>query len=226
MFTGIIEEIGNLKHITRSGQALILTIEARRILEDVKLGDSIAVNGVCLTVVRFTAASFSVDVMPETYRKTTLKDLAPGSPVNLERAMPANGRFGGHLVQGHVDSQGIIQERYDEDNAVVFRIEPTDSSKMKYMVSTGSIALDGISLTIVHAGERDFTVSIIPHTLKETILHGKHPGDKLNIECDFMGKYIERFMSFPHADAALSTNRGGGRQPLTMAFLSEHGFTS
>ncbi|WP_166239257.1 riboflavin synthase [Paenibacillus turpanensis] len=226
MFTGIIEEIGRLKRISRKGQAMVITVEARKVLEDVHLGDSIAVNGVCLTVVEFDASSFSVDVMPETFRKTTLKDLQPGSPLNLERAMAANGRFGGHIVQGHVDSQGVIKERYEEDNAVVFRIEPVKQETLKYIVTTGSITLDGISLTVVLAGDRDFTVSIIPHTLKETVLQHKYAGDALNIECDFVGKYIERFLQFgqDRGDQGTHSRRSSGR--MTMEFLAENGFTS
>ncbi|UUZ79507.1 riboflavin synthase [Paenibacillus sp. P26] len=136
MFTGIIEEIGTLRRIAKQGQAMVLTIGARRILEDVKLGDSISVNGVCLTVIAFDAHSFTVDVMPETFRRTNLERLATGSPVNLERAMAMNGRFGGHIVQGHVDSTGLITARTAEENAVVFRIAPRDTGILKYIIPT------------------------------------------------------------------------------------------
>jgi riboflavin synthase len=223
MFTGIIEEIGRMRRIVRQGQSMMLTIEASRTLEDVKLGDSIAVNGVCLTVVAFDAASFTVDVVPSTFRQTTLRRLSPGDPVNLERAMAANGRFGGHIVQGHVDTPGRIVLRQAEENAVVFRIEPEEASFMKYMIPHGSVALDGISLTVVHVAETSFTVSIIPHTLAETALQYKQAGDAVNIECDLLGKYIERLLSFRDsgaAKAAVPFGSGG----MTLEFLSKHGF--
>ncbi|TVY11559.1 riboflavin synthase [Paenibacillus cremeus] len=221
MFTGIIEEQGTLSRITKQGQAMVLTIGARKILDDVKLGDSIAVNGVCLTVIAFDAASFTVDVMPETFRRTNLSRLASGSPVNLERAMAANGRFGGHIVQGHVDSTGIIASRIPEENAVVFRVEPRDAGILRYIIPHGSITIDGISLTVVEAQESSFTVSIIPHTLAETVLQYKKQGDEVNLECDVLGKYIERLLTFP-GGADAGAKRGSGK--LTEAFLSEHGF--
>ncbi|PYI54999.1 riboflavin synthase [Paenibacillus flagellatus] len=221
MFTGIVEEVGRMRRIAKQGQSMVLTIEAAKVLEDVGLGDSISVNGVCLTVVQFDGASFTVDVMPETFRKTTLSQLQPGSRVNLERAMPANGRFGGHIVQGHVDTPGRIVSRQPEENAVVFRIEPTGLSDMKYVIPHGSITLDGISLTVVSVDERTFTVSIIPHTLAQTVLQHKQPGDTVNIEYDLLGKYIDRLLSFRGGAAEGAAGRGGG---LTMEFLSKHGF--
>lgn len=219
MFTGIIEEIGTLRRMAKQGQAMVLTIGAKRILTDVKLGDSISVNGVCLTVVSYDESSFTVDVMPETFRRTNLSRLSTGAPVNLERAMPANGRFGGHIVQGHVDTTGVITGRTPEENAVVFRFEPRDSGILKYIIPHGSITIDGISLTVVEATENSFTVSIIPHTLAETVLQYKKQGDEVNLEGDVLGKYLERLMTF----------RGGGagssqKTKLTEAFLSDHGF--
>lgn len=221
MFTGIIEEIGRMRRIGKQGQAMVLTIEAAKVLDDVQLGDSIAINGVCLTVVEFDGSSFTVDVTPETFRKTTLGELAPGSRVNLERAMLANGRFGGHIVQGHVDTPGRIVSRKPEQNAVIFQIEPVDPSQMKYVIAHGSITLDGISLTVVNVDERSFTVSIIPHTLAQTVLQHKQPGDRLNIEYDLLGKYIDRLLSFRDRASGAGSTSGEG---VTMEFLAKHGF--
>lgn len=226
MFTGIIEEIGRLRRVQKQGQALILTVEAHKVLEDVKLGDSISVNGVCLTVTTFDRDSFSVDVMPETYRKTSLKQLSTGSRVNLERAMQANSRFGGHIVQGHVDTMGRIISRHNEENAVVFVVEPLSSGMMKYMLPNGSITIDGISLTLVNVMEHTLTVSIIPHTLAQTVLQDKQPGDSVNLECDLLGKYVERLLLFRGSGTAESSDSAhassSGR--VTEAFLAQHGF--
>ncbi|WP_019536706.1 riboflavin synthase [Paenibacillus ginsengihumi] len=221
MFTGIIEEIGTMKRIDRQGQAMVLTIGARRVLEDVKLGDSIAVNGVCLTVIAFDGGSFSVDVMPETFRRSNLRKLSSGSPVNLERAMPLNGRFGGHIVQGHVDTTGIITARTPEENAVVFRLEPREPDMLRYVIPHGSITIDGISLTVVEVTDRAFTVSIIPHTLAETVLQYKQPGDEVNLECDVLGKYIEKLLAAGSVPGSGVRSGAGG---LSEAFLAEHGF--
>jgi riboflavin synthase len=218
VFTGIVEEIGSIKSLSQKGQAMILTIQAKRILEDVHLGDSISVNGVCLTVTDYSASQFSLDVMPETFRKTNLHELSNGSKVNLERAMQANGRFGGHIVQGHVDGIGMVRQRTTEENAVVFTIEPKDSSMFRYMIDQGSITIDGISLTIVKAAEGSFSVSIIPHTLAQTILQDKRIGDTVNIECDLLGKYVNHLLRF---DGNLALNK---KSILNEAFLSENGF--
>jgi riboflavin synthase len=219
MFTGIIKEIGSLRRITKQGQAMVLTIGAKKILEDVKLGDSIAVNGVCLTVVTFDESSFTVDVMPETFRRTNLERLSVGAPVNLERAMAANGRFGGHIVQGHVDATGVIRGRTAEANAVVFQIEPRDPGILKYVIDHGSITIDGISLTVVKVSDATLTVSIIPHTLAETVLQYKKAGDEVNLECDVLGKYIEKLLL---GATGQQVPRSTGR--LTEAFLAENGF--
>lgn len=218
MFTGLIEEIGSMRRIRKEGQAMVLTIEAKLVLEDVKLGDSIAVNGVCLTVIHFDATTFSVDVMPETFRQTNLSALQSGSRVNLERAMAANGRFGGHIVQGHVDSTGVISSRTEEENAVVYKVEPTHPDILKYIVSRGSITIDGISLTVVEATDSHFSVSIIPHTLAQTILQYKKPGDTVNLECDLMGKYVERILSFQQQSSSKRTSR------INEQFLIDNGF--
>lgn len=218
MFTGIVEEIGRIKHISQKGQAMILAIQAEKILEDINLGDSISVNGVCLTVIQYDAAQFSLDVMPETFRKTNLHELSNGSKVNLERAMQANGRFGGHIVQGHVDGIGFVRKRTVEENAVLFTIEPKDSSIFRYMIDQGSITIDGISLTIVKAVEGSFLISIIPHTLAQTILQDKRLGDTVNIECDLLGKYVNHLLQFDSGSTASHKN------VLNEAFLSENGF--
>src|SRR5690554_2289227 len=176
MFTGIIEEIGKLQSVQSRGQSMVLTIEANRVLEGTQLGDSISVNGVCLTVVAYDSHSFSVDVMPETFRQTNISKLGHGARVNLERAMSAGGRFGGHMVQGHIDGTGIIRSRHNEENAVVYAIEPDHKSMFRHIIGRGSITIDGISLTVVRTDESTFTVSIIPHTLAQTILADKRAG--------------------------------------------------
>ena len=215
MFTGIIEEIGTMRRVTSRGPAMDLVVEASTVLDDVKVGDTIAVNGVCLTVTAYDGNSFTADVMPETYRMTNLSKLKSGSKVNLERAMQAGGRYGGHMVQGHIDGTGIIQERVQEHNAVIFRIEPAHQEQLKYIVPRGSIAIDGISLTVVEAGTSSFTVSIIPHTLAQTILVDKHPGDAVNLETDILGRYIERLLNYKEPEK---------KSALTESFLAENGF--
>ncbi|TFE29943.1 riboflavin synthase [Cohnella luojiensis] len=222
MFTGLIEEIGVLRSVQRRGEAMILTISANKVLADVKMGDSISVNGVCLTVVEFDRNGFSVDVMPETFRLTNLKSIKQGSSLNLERAMMAGGRFGGHLVQGHVDGTGTIKGRIAEANAVVFTIEPNDPQLLRHVVQQGSVTLDGISLTVI-AVDRDacaFSVSIIPHTLRETVLQHKHPGDTLNIECDILGKYVDHLLNFRDSHSSPTRKAGG----LTESILRDNGF--
>lgn len=220
MFTGIIEEMGALRRVQRQSQAMLLTVGARKVLEDVAVGDSIAVNGVCLTVVAYDADSFTADVMPETFRQTNLGDLRPGSPVNLERAMGAKKRFGGHIVQGHVDTSGVILSRVPEENAVVFTLEPDDKNALRYVLPRGSIAIDGISLTVIRVDDASLAVSIIPHTLAETVLAHKGPGDRVNLETDILGKYVERLLTFRGSEPSSSSGKGR----LTEAFLAENGF--
>lgn len=230
MFTGIVEEIGVLRRVEKRGEAMVLTVGASRVLEDVALGDSIAVNGVCLTVTRFDSDSVTMDVMPETYRNTNLKELRVGDGVNLERAMRADRRFGGHIVQGHVDGVGTIVQRTPEGNAVRFRIRPDDASLLRWMVPRGSIAVDGISLTLVTVEDDAFTVSIIPHTLRETVLKDKQPGSTVNLETDVTGKYIYRYLetmfaarpeAVPHPRGAGSPRSEGG---MTREWLEQLGF--
>lgn len=228
MFTGLIEEIGRIRSVRKQGQAMVMAIEAPRILKDAKLGDSIAVNGVCLTITHFHGSHFTVDVMPETYRHTALKYLSSGSKVNLERAMALNGRFGGHLVQGHVDTPGKIVARQPEENAVVFSIEPEDKAIFKFVIPRGSITLDGISLTVVRVEGQCFSVSIIPHTLAQTTLADKQPGDWINIEADLLGKYVDRLLAYrfaqePEADSSGKAERKENGK-ITEQFLADHGF--
>ncbi|MFF2090164.1 riboflavin synthase [Paenibacillus sp. NPDC058174] len=225
MFTGLIEEVGTMRQASKRGEAMVLTIEASIVTDGVALGDSISVNGVCLTVTEYAKGSFTADVMPETYRKSNLDRLRPGQAVNLERAMLAGGRFGGHIVQGHVDGTGIITGREPYANAVVFTIRLADSDLLRYIIPKGSVTIDGISLTVIDAGKDGFSVSIIPHTLKETALLGKKPGETVNIECDVIGKYVDHLLHFGRGDshgAASPTKSGNGK--LTAAFLSENGF--
>ena len=211
MFTGIIEEIGTVRRIEHGAKGARLTIQAKTVLEDTRIGDSIATNGVCLTVVSMTGDSFSADVMAESLRRSSLGTLQGGSPVNLERAMAANGRFGGHIVSGHIDGTGTIASQKREDNAVWVKIK-TPAPLLRYIVEKGSIAIDGVSLTVAAVTDTDFSVSIIPHTGAQTILLGKKPGDPVNLECDVIGKYVEK-MTAPH--------RAGG---ITMDFLTQNGF--
>ena len=191
MFTGIIEEIGTVRRIEHGAKGARLTIQAKTVLEDTRIGDSIATNGVCLTVVSMTGDSFSADVMAESLRRSSLGTLQGGSPVNLERAMAANGRFGGHIVSGHIDGTGTIASQKREDNAVWVKIK-TPAPLLRYIVEKGSIAIDGVSLTVAAVTDTDFSVSIIPHTGAQTILLGKKPGDPVNLECDVIGKYVEK----------------------------------
>ena len=190
MFTGIIEELGKVQRITRGGRQQRITISCSKILEDIHMGDSIAVNGVCLTVVEHNANGFSADVMNETISRSSLGALTVGSSVDLERAMAANGRFGGHIVSGHIDGTGTIKSIRQDGNAVWFEIK-TDLKIMNGIVEKGSITIDGISLTVAALDCDSFKVSIIPHTLKETVLSHKKIGDIVNLENDVVGKYIK-----------------------------------
>lgn len=216
MFTGIVEEIGKIKRIQKGAKSAILTISANEILEDVNLGDSIAVNGVCLTVTDYNKNEFSVDVMHETLDRSSLGKLYSGSRVNLERAMGINGRFGGHIVSGHIDGIGRISGIKTDDNAVWYMIE-TKSKIIKYIIEKGSIAIDGISLTVANVNDKDFSVSIIPHTLSNTILKDKKIGDIVNLENDCIGKYVERILTFNNNDESEE------KEKITMDFLLSKG---
>lgn len=237
MFTGIVEEVGTVASIRKGAHSCVLTVNASKVLEDVHLGDSIATNGVCLTVTSFTPNSFSADVMHETLNRSSLGALRSGSPVNLERAMLADGRFGGHIVSGHIDGTGTIASVDADDNAVWYRIE-TAPQVLRYIVEKGSIAIDGISLTVAKVDATSFSVSIIPHTRAQTNLAKKGPGSIVNLENDCVGKYVERLLSCSpelagnaqqhaaaqaslYAENALNNQKGGG---ITREFLLQNGF--
>lgn len=206
MFTGIVEEIGVVRGINPRS----LTVEAKIVFEDIKQGDSISVNGVCLTVTSISKDSFSVDVMPETIRRTNLSRLHYGDMVNLERAILAEGRFGGHFVQGHVDDVGKVVSLRPEEEAVIARIS-VPSNLMPYIVNKGFIAVDGISLTVIDFDDFSFSVSLVTYTREHTTLARLKPGDIVNIEVDIIAKYVERLKQ--------RDNRG-----VTLDFLEEHGF--
>jgi riboflavin synthase len=218
MFTGIIEEIGSISNIKQTGESIIMTINAKKILKDVQLGDSIAVNGVCLTVTSFSEKQFTVDVMPETVKATSLRALMRGSKVNLERAMAAGGRFGGHFVSGHADGLGVIKSKKAVDNAVYYEIE-VSSDIHQFIIYKGSITVDGTSLTVFGLSENSFTISLIPHTTSETIIGLKGTGDIVNVECDMLGKYIDHFLS-----KRFNGTQSKSKHTITSQFLEENGF--
>lgn len=240
MFTGIVEELGIVKRLAVSGASGQITIRARKVLEGTRTGDSIAVNGICLTVVAMEEDSFTADVMAETFRRSSLKVCGPGSLVNLERAMAADGRFGGHMVSGHIDGTGVIREYRKESNAMWVRIAAKPEI-LRLVVEKGSICIDGISLTVAAVSDTDFQVSVIPHTGAETTLLKKKPGDPVNLENDLVGKYVEKLLGLGAGAGVLAGEKCGGagvpaggkcagtRVPseegrITMDFLKEHGF--
>lgn len=209
MFTGIIEEIGTVKSVSKGAKSAVLTISAAGIFSDLKPGDSVATNGVCLTVASIDGLVFTSDVMNETLTRSSLGSLKPGNRVNLERAMPADGRFGGHIVSGHIDGTGTISTIRKEDIATWYTIR-TAPQIMRYIVEKGSIAIDGISLTVAQVQRESFSVSIIPHTAQETVLPERAIGSTVNLENDILGKYVEKLMAAP-----------GG---ITKELLLENGF--
>lgn len=215
MFTGIVEEIGTVSKVQRGRHSAVLGIQAQAVLEGLKVGDSIAVNGVCLTVTSFHSAGFTADVMHETLDRSSLVQLQGGSHVNLERAMPANGRFGGHIVAGHVDGVGKIAEIQSDDTAVWYTVQ-AQPQVLRYIVEKGSVAVDGISLTVARVFPDRFSVSAIPHTVKVTALSERKEGDLVNLETDIIGKYVERLLS--PADELKMESR------LTKEFLVKCGF--
>ncbi len=216
MFTGIIEEIGQVRHVVSSRTSGEISLQAGRVLEGTRPGDSIAVNGVCLTASKILPDGFVADVMPETLRRTNLGMLSPGSSVNLERAMAADGRFGGHIVTGHIDGTGTIRAVQCEENAVWITVD-APRHILDLIVEKGSVAIDGISLTVAELTEHNFSVSLIPHTGERTILLSKKAGDPVNLENDIIGKYIQKLITVS-APAREPENR------ITEAFLREHGF--
>ena len=216
MFTGIIEEVGTLKAIRKGTHSATLTIQAEQILSDIHVGDSIAVNGVCLTATDFTPDGFTADVMHETLNRTGLAALKPGSHVNLERAMAANGRFGGHIVAGHVDGVGKVSGIQRDDNAVWYTIQ-TGEPILRYVVEKGSITIDGISLTVARVDTASFSISAIPHTVAITALRERRVGDSVNLETDIIGKYVEKLLQPRETEQAPKSG-------LTRDFLSKYGF--
>ncbi|MCG8501381.1 MAG: riboflavin synthase [Firmicutes bacterium] len=215
MFTGMIEEIGMVQSVVKTAKTAQISIGAKKILEDISVGDSISTNGVCLTVSAFNPHSFSADVMPETMRRSNLKGLRKGSPVNLERALRVGDRLGGHMVSGHIDGVGIIRAFEKEDNATWVTIQAADAI-LRYVIPKGSVAIDGISLTAAYADKRMFKVSIIPLTQRETTLLEKKVGHEVNLECDPVGKYVEKLLSSqPETENSSYVNMG---------FLKENGF--
>lgn len=219
MFTGLVEEVGTLQGLQTGPKTCILTIGCRKVLEGTEIGDSIMTNGVCLTVTSMGGTYFTADVMNETLARSDLGDLRPGSPVNLERAMPADGRFGGHIVSGHIDGTGTILSIREDANAVWFTVG-ADKALLNYVVEKGSIAMDGISLTVAAVTDQSFSVSLIPHTRAVTNLASKKVGDPLNLETDIIGKYVEKFVSL-RQDRAAEPEKSSG---LTMEFLQQNGF--
>ncbi|MCT2534906.1 riboflavin synthase [Aquibacillus koreensis] len=217
MFTGIVEEKGKIKSIEKNQSSLTLKIDGQTVTSDVSIGDSIAVNGVCLTVTSFGAGWFTVDVIPETFRGTSLATTNAGSEVNLERAMSAGGRFGGHFVSGHVDTVGKIKKIWTEDNAQYVHIT-IDQDGLPYIALKGSITVDGTSLTIFGVKEDGFVISLIPETRRATVLGAKRQGDIVNVEYDVLAKYMERMLGF--RNKATDSHDGG----LTSDKLQQYGF--
>lgn len=221
MFTGIVEEMGSIRAVKRNRNSAMLVINAEKVLENTSEGDSISVNGICLTVTSMGQGFFSADVMHETMNRSSLSRISPGDSVNLERAMAAYGRFGGHIVSGHVDGTGTIKDIRRDENAVWFTISAKPEI-LEYIVEKGSVALDGISLTVANVRDEDFDVSVIPHTLTMTVLSKKRPGDIVNIENDVIGKYVKRFLTGGESGkTGGGTNRNKG---ITEEMLMEYGF--
>lgn len=215
MFTGIVEEMGTIKNIQRGHFSAVLFIQAKKVLEDVKIGDSIAVNGICLTVTGISGDGFSADVMHETLDRSSLTKIKEGTHVNLERAMLANGRFGGHIVAGHVDGVGKVSHIQKDDTAIWYTIQAKPEI-MRYIVEKGSVAVDGISLTVASVGADEFSVSAIPHTVGNTVLRERKEGDFVNLETDIIGKYVEKLL--------LPADRAQPKSNITKDFLAKYGF--
>lgn len=215
MFTGIIEEIGTVRRIQKGRYSAVLTIQASKVLEQTKIGDSIAVNGICLTVTELSEGYFQADVMHETLNRSSLSQITSGSHVNLERAMPADGRFGGHIVAGHVDGVGKILSTRRDDTAVWYTIE-AEPTVIRYIVEKGSVTVDGISLTVAQVWENRFSVSVIPHTQEHTVLKERTEGDFVNLETDIIGKYVEKLLQ-PAKEPRQESK-------ITKEFLAKYGY--
>lgn len=218
MFTGLVEELGKVKAIVHGASSVKLTITAKHVIGDMKIGDSIAVNGTCLTVVAFADTWFTADVMPETVKSTVLASFTMGDTVNLERTLQVGDRFGGHIVSGHVDGVGTIIEKEKNDNAIVVGIK-AGPEVMRYIVKKGSITIDGISLTVVEYDQDWFSVSLIPHSAAMTTLGFKKVGNKVNLEADVIGKYVEKLLGLGSPQVGSKTSN------LNQNFLQQHGFT-
>ena len=217
MFTGLVAELGTVQRLARQGSSYHLTVGAKKVLDNLKIGDSVAVNGACLTVVCMDEGGFTADVMPETVRLTNIGSLQPGSKVNLERTLRLCDGLDGHIVSGHVEGLGTISEQRPEGIAVVVTIA-TPPELLKYIIKKGSIAIDGISLTVTEVTDTSFSVSLIPHTAKETTLGFKKVGDSVNLETDILGKYVERMLTWNKQTQA------GKADTLNMQTLLENGF--
>ncbi|MDO4340904.1 MAG: riboflavin synthase [Eubacteriales bacterium] len=216
MFTGIIEELGIIKSISMKGSSGQISIRAKKILEGTKIGDSIAVNGICLTVTSLQRDGFIADIMAETVRRSSLSQSSNGEMVNLERAMAVDGRFGGHIVSGHIDGTGTITSYRKEENAVWVEIG-TSREILQLIVEKGSVCIDGISLTVASVSDTDFQVSVIPHTGTETTLLKKKPGNLVNLENDVVGKYVQKLLGLEKKEPAQNSSSG-----MTMEFLKEY----
>jgi riboflavin synthase len=212
MFTGIVEELGTVQSLVQAGGGFHLSVRAAKVVEDLRLGDSLSVNGACLTVTRFDAAGFTVGLSPETLRRTTLKQLRRGDRVNLERALRPGDRMGGHYVQGHVDGVGTVAGRRQEGDSLVVKVAAPEGIT-RYVVEKGFIAVDGTSLTVTERGDEWFAVSLIPFTQEAVTLAEKGIGDGVNLEVDIIAKYVESFLT-----------RREGQRGVTAGFLAEHGF--
>lgn len=217
MFTGLVAELGTVMELKQLKQSYNITVKAQKVLENLKIGDSIAVNGACLTVVKISGSAFTADIMPETVKLTNLRNLKSGDKVNLERTLKLSDGLDGHIVSGHVEGIGVIMSKKTEGIAEIVTVK-TPPQLLKYIIKKGSIAIDGISLTVTEVTGSSFSVSLIPHTAKETTLGFKKPGDEVNLETDIIGKYVEHLLNFKTSADAENKNT------LTKSLLFENGF--
>lgn len=216
MFTGIIEGFGTIKSLSGSGEGKKMSIESDFELDDTRIGDSIAVNGACLTAVKLSGRIFEVDISPETMEKSTFKSAKPGDRVNLERALKVSGRLDGHIVSGHIDGIGIVSSVEERSNAIIITVS-APANIMKYVIEKGSVAVDGTSLTINSCGENFFSLAVIPHTKNLSTIGSKKVGSRVNLEADVVGKYIEKLITGKRP----SSEKKAG---LSIDFLKDNGF--